>query len=153
MEKRYYISLILGDSTAVERECTLEEFCNAEHQCGFYPKGVHPGAPHYNTTPATGGFSNGTVSGRIEYGPAEQVKLGKWQTLDGHGVGRVREGGDPDNIADRYAFIEKTPRVRVAPYTEDDHKNWKQVGWGGDYMVSRFECDGALTLLGYDLAE
>lgn len=77
MDKRYYITLTLGDRTVVERECTLEEYCNAEHQCGFYPKGLQPGMPLYNSTPATGSFSNGTVGGRVEYGPKPvRVKLG-----------------------------------------------------------------------------
>lgn len=67
------------------------------------------------------------------------------------------EGGDPDNVADRYAFIEKTSHVRTAPYTEhNDHLNWKQVGRGGNRVtdiISHAECDGALRLHGYDLAE
>ena len=28
---------------------------------------------------------------------------------------RIYKGGDPEKVADRVAFIEKTPRVRVSP--------------------------------------
>ena len=50
-----------------EKEVTLEEYCKAERNAGFRPK-LSSDHPDYNTTPATGGFSSGNVSGHIEYG-------------------------------------------------------------------------------------
>ena len=80
---------------------------------------------------------------------------------------RIVEGGDPANIADRVAFIEKTARVRVKPFTEvDDFKNWRQGykgtggAWDSDHkalgqygydLSSRAWCDAELVKLGYEL--
>lgn len=61
-EYRYFLCATLGDEK-VEREVTLEEFCKAERAAGFRPK-MWSGDPRYMTTPATGGFSSGVVSGR-----------------------------------------------------------------------------------------
>lgn len=62
---RYFLSAKLGDET-IEREVSLEEFCKAERSAGFRPK-LWSGDPAYMTTPATGGFSSGNISGRTEY--------------------------------------------------------------------------------------
>lgn len=52
---RYYLTLLDGP----EREVTRGDFIEAERSAGFYSKF---GPDH----PATGGFSNGTISGRSE---------------------------------------------------------------------------------------
>jgi hypothetical protein len=62
---KYFLSAKLGDEK-VEREVTLEQFCHAERAAGFRPK-MSFADPRYMTTPATGGFSAGVISGRIEY--------------------------------------------------------------------------------------
>lgn len=84
------------------------------------------------------------------------------------------EGGDPNSLADRVAFIEKTPRVRIAPLTpagsfigdhNADKNNWQggPKGAGGPdgdipanqlygfYPPSREWCDKRLVELGYTL--
>ena len=63
--RRYFLSAKLG-AEVIEREVSLEEFCKAERAAGFRPK-LWSGDPAYMTTPATGGFSNGSMSGRVEY--------------------------------------------------------------------------------------
>lgn len=66
---------------------------------------------------------------------------------------RCYEGTDVNNIANRVAFIEKTPRVRVKPYSEvDDFKNWESGPKGqapeyGAYQPSRDWCDARLAEL------
>ena len=67
---------------------------------------------------------------------------------------RVIEGSDSSVVANRVAFIEKTPRVRVKPWTEeDDWKNWKQGPKGGlEYgrdPDSRIWCNQKLVEMGY----
>lgn len=78
---------------------------------------------------------------------------------------RIIEGGDPHRVADRVAFIEKTPRVRVAPYTDEDSDfhNWQsgpKGSGGGDPArdltygydpQSRAWCDARLREMGYTL--
>lgn len=78
---------------------------------------------------------------------------------------RCLAGSDPANLETRVAFIEKTPRVRIAPFTQKDtdFKAWKQgpKGCGGDdperngyygfYQPSREWCDTELLALGYAL--
>lgn len=49
-----------------EKEVTLTEWIRAERVAGFRPKCASTD-PGYWTTPATGGFSSGDMSGRIEY--------------------------------------------------------------------------------------
>lgn len=85
---------------------------------------------------------------------------------------RIVEGGDPNNIADRVAYIEKTPRVRVKPFSPrrpgditEDNEAWEQgpKGSGGNvshggpiygrYPPSREWCDKRLVELGYELPE
>lgn len=90
---------------------------------------------------------------------------------DGIGAFRMVVGGDPENIADRVAFVEKTPRVRIrddslgvyhgtydddTPYTE---RRWPEFldwcsghkGDGCDDPESRAWCDRMLVALGYEL--
>lgn len=81
---------------------------------------------------------------------------------------RIIEGGDPNDIADRVAFIEKAARVRAAPFTaQDDWKNWREGhrGSGGSCHLrsaeqqgiygydedSRAWCDTELLIAGYEL--
>lgn len=80
---------------------------------------------------------------------------------------RIREGGNPNFIPDRVAFIEKTPRVRIRPAwgtTEleasrhirpgaYDYLNWADgtKGSGPDSEASKAWCDAALKLFGYEL--
>jgi hypothetical protein len=62
---KYYLSAVLGGDK-IEREVPLEEYCKAERQAGFRPK-LSSDHPNYMTTPATGGFSSGGLSGRTKY--------------------------------------------------------------------------------------
>lgn len=84
------------------------------------------------------------------------MKVGPWQLADNSEcVMRIREGGDPNNIADRVAFIEKTPRIRIRPYNPQwaDHLNWAEAPFKGPYggdIHSREWCDMALVLFGYE---
>jgi hypothetical protein len=99
------------------------------------------------------------------------MKVGPWQVVDGFCIARVIEGGDPDNIADRVAFIEKTPRVRIRSghYREDrgryeDGEEYIEYRWhefldwaegaqglGPDDPESQQWCDDMLKLLGYEI--
>ena len=63
MSKRYYLKADFNDDWT---EVSLEQYCRAERAAGFRPK-LWSGDPNYMTTPATGGFSGGNVSGRIAY--------------------------------------------------------------------------------------
>lgn len=69
---RYFLSATFGGEK-IEREVTLEEFCKAERSAGFCPK-LWSGDPAYMTTPATGGFSSGGISGRTEYVPNAEMR-------------------------------------------------------------------------------
>ncbi len=71
---------------------------------------------------------------------------------------RILLGADPEDIGKRVAFIEKTPRVRVAPYSDfaTDSANWEQGSKGsapeyGQNQPSRDWCDQRLVELGYAL--
>ena len=94
------------------------------------------------------------------------MKLSDWIAHDDFCAMRIVGGGEPSELADRVAFIEKTPRVRVAPFTNksDDWKNWKcgPKGSGGGVAPSidgtygfdadsRAWCDEQLIRLGYSL--
>jgi len=64
--KRYFLTVTIAGEK-IEREVSLEEFCNAERQAGFRPK-LSSDNPQYMTTPATGGFgSSSGISGHIHY--------------------------------------------------------------------------------------
>jgi len=92
------------------------------------------------------------------------METSPWIAVNGYCATRVIAGSDPSNIANRVAFIEKTPRVRFRSFTErDDFGNWlegdKGPGGGdpakdGTYgfcAESRQWCDNQLILLGYKL--
>lgn len=67
---------------------------------------------------------------------------------------RARAGTTGEFISDRVAFVEKTPRVRIRPYTfADDYLNWCEgiKGSGPTDIASRQWCDKMLQLLGYEL--
>ena len=83
---------------------------------------------------------------------------------DDHAAFRYVEGTDPDDVANRVAFIEKTPRVRRYPYSpphqdNSDCDNWvgnSSLGDGdecGHNQEARDWCDKELKAMGYDLAE
>lgn len=81
---------------------------------------------------------------------------------------RCLVGTDPKIVANRVAFIEKTPRVRIAPWAGslmEDGRNWRSGpkgvgGAGGEdpkeqlyghYPPSREWCDAELRAMGYTL--
>lgn len=85
-------------------------------------------------------------------------RLSPW-IEDDHCSFRTLYDTDPQDIANRVAFIEKTPRVRVLPcnHYAVDHKNWKEGPRGdgqecGRYQPSRDWCDERLKELGYELS-
>jgi hypothetical protein len=95
------------------------------------------------------------------------MKTSDWIAVDGYCAMKIIHGGDPENIADRVAFIEKTPRVRVAPFdgkpgscleTPDNWKQGPKGDSGGDPEKdqtygydpdSRKWCDAELSAMGY----
>lgn len=94
------------------------------------------------------------------------IKLTPWIVISEYCAMRCIEGSDISNVENRVAFIEKTPRVRIQPFTvEDDYLNWEQgeKGEGGPnghlpenelygfYPPSREWCDDRLRELGYIL--
>lgn len=91
--------------------------------------------------------------------PSAREPLTEWmQDVDSaHCFMRCIVGADPTLVASRVAFIEKTPRVRMAPFSEvDDFKNWEQGPKGcapeyGRYQPSRDWCDEQLVALGYQI--
>jgi hypothetical protein len=62
MENRFFLKYGAEDW----HEVTREEWIRAERAAGFQPK-IASTDPRYWTTEATGGFSSGNVSGRVEY--------------------------------------------------------------------------------------
>lgn len=71
---------------------------------------------------------------------------------------RIVVGGDPMKIADRVAFIEKTPRIRTNKFTthRGDFENWSEGPDGhapeyGKHEESRDWCDRELVRRGYVL--
>jgi hypothetical protein len=89
---------------------------------------------------------------------SKPIQLTEWLNED-HGSMRCIAGTDPNVIANRVAFIEKTPRVRVRPFTNasDDHNNWSPGPKGsapeyGRYQPSRDWCDAQLVEMGYELS-
>jgi len=88
------------------------------------------------------------------------MKLSAWVMQD-HCSMRYIVGTDPQQIENRFAFIEKTPRIRIASYTGDwleDYKNWEEGPKGcapeyGQYQPSRDWCDARLIEMGYTLTE
>lgn len=99
----------------------------------------------------------------------EDKPLSDWTVVEGHCAMRYFAGTDPEDIANRVAMIEKTPRVRVAPFITDDNAEdgdkWEggsKGRGGGDPETdqtygfdpnSRAWCDTRLRELGYSLEE
>ena len=106
------------------------------------------------------------------------TRVSDWIVVDGYCAARIIEGGDINKIADRVAFIEKTPRVRIRRYgtpfsdpreaRDKDFLNWceghdwKADGCSGDQDASKLGaygfsaqarawCDHMLVMLGYEL--
>jgi len=98
-------------------------------------------------------------------------KLSPWIITDTHSM-RVLLDSDPDVIANRVAFIEKTPRIRIRSdrlgrqhmHYEDGeeyiHRHWPEFldwaeapfkGSGPDDQKSMLWCDGMLKAFGYEL--
>ncbi len=95
-------------------------------------------------------------------------ELSNWIVVDGYCAMRIIKGSDPDVIANRIAFIEKTPRIRIKPFSKSEYHeqdNWRQGEKGvggcdghlpenglyGFYKPSRDWCDEQLLEMGYDL--
>lgn len=81
-----------------------------------------------------------------------------WYIVDGCGACLVKAGGRPENIEDRVALIEKTPRVRISHRHDNqsqEHRNWKPGPKGDDAMdeESRAWCVDELKSLGWTAAE
>jgi hypothetical protein len=94
----------------------------------------------------------------------ELVEVSDWIPYQGYCAMRIVAGQDPAQLGARVAFIEKTPRVRVVPYTDlvSDHHNWRSGPRGsseaadggpgyGQLPASRAWCDAELARLGYDV--
>lgn len=67
---------------------------------------------------------------------------------------RILVGSNPNEIKNRIAFIEKTPRIRISWNNTEDYLNWKYGPKGsgdelGLYEPSREWCDSELKLMGY----
>jgi hypothetical protein len=92
-----------------------------------------------------------------------KMKTSPW-IVDGHCAIRVLNGSNSDQIKNRIAFIEKSPRIRLSSYTGDnDYENWAygpkgssggnpeiDLTYGFD-PISRQWCDEQLTAIGYTL--
>lgn len=85
----------------------------------------------------------------------DSVRVSPWTVVPDadHCAMRYIEGTDPNVVANRVAFIEKTPRVRFQPFTNhcDDYQGW-HPGWKGDdgfCEVARGWCDTHLQSMGY----
>ena len=88
--------------------------------------------------------------------------LSDWIIIDNYCAIRIVKGGKVDNVSDRVAFIEKSPRVRVNKNKlcmENSHTCATSDAWlyGGkgsnDYgrdIESRKWCDDMLKLLGWE---
>ena len=44
------------------------------------------------------------------------MELSDWIVIDGYCATRVLKGTDPNEVNNRVAFIEKTPRVKIGNY-------------------------------------
>lgn len=93
-------------------------------------------------------------------------ELSEWIVIDGYCATRIIKDGDPENVKDRVAFIEKTPRVRLKKnkYIIEKENDWlcdsaKTDAWvygakgTSEYGMdedSRKWCDNMLVLLGWE---
>ena len=100
-------------------------------------------------------------------------KLAKWTVTEcGCGAYRAIAGTDGNIIANRAAFIEKTPRIRIRDYYLGAEREWDDAGnivtehriWSEhldwycgpkghnhEDAESRAWCDRILTAMGYEL--
>jgi hypothetical protein len=86
------------------------------------------------------------------------MKTSPWIVVHDCCACRTIEGGDPDNVAHRIAFIEKSPRVRIGPPAIPfdllkDSDNWYYGPKGSDGFDpdNREWCDEQLVKMGYEL--
>jgi len=89
-------------------------------------------------------------------------QLSDWIIIDDYCATRIIKGGQAENIQDRVAFIEKSPRVRVNKNKicmESNHSHATSDAWlygnrgSSDYgrdEDSRKWCDDMLKLLGWE---
>ena len=84
---------------------------------------------------------------------------GPWQLFDGFCSMRVLLDQEP-TLENRVAFIEKTPRVRVQPFTTNDAETTKwSYGYKGEpyahdqHREERAWCDQQLLNMGYTLID
>lgn len=91
------------------------------------------------------------------------IELSPWIVVEDYCATRVIKGTDENQVKNRVAFIEKSGRVRVSTFTDDDtdNKNWKSVcrgsggsnpkenGYYGYDEETRNEVDVELVKLGY----
>lgn len=91
--------------------------------------------------------------------PAAGVLLTPWTAVPEAPYCAMRyvQGTDPKVIANRVAFIEKTPRVRIQACQDvgEDWRNW-HCGWKGEDgwdPVAQGWCDTHLLALGYEVPD
>lgn len=82
------------------------------------------------------------------------MKSFTWHKPTKGGACIVLEGGDPEEVKDRIAFIEKTPRVRIREWDFTGYHDWLnwaegKKGTGPDDEQAREWCEKMLRLLGY----
>lgn len=82
------------------------------------------------------------------------MELSDWIIIEDYYATRVLKGSDSSKVENRVAFIEKTPRIRISSFTDEDNdfKNWKFGDKGSDYgfdEASRKWCDDELLKIGY----
>lgn len=104
----------------------------------------------------------------IELQSQSSKQLSDWIVVDDCCAMRIIKASDPAVIANRIAFIEKTPRIRIRPFSKSEYheqNNWRQgeKGMGGSdgnipenglygfYQPSRDWCDEQLLKMGYEL--
>jgi len=82
--------------------------------------------------------------------------LSDWTPVEDGCWMRYLRHTDPNDIRNRVAFIEKTPRIRVAAYSED-RKIMDSINWMGGFRSfkgdpsSRVWCDDQLFIHGWDI--
>ena len=95
---------------------------------------------------------------RDKYAKCEKVEISDWIIIDEYCAMKIIKDSNPDLIKNRLAFIEKTPRIRIGMFVNNDtdYQNWKQGPKGeggcieddpdiyGFYQPSRDWCDKKL---------